>query len=61
MKTVLKDIARLLVLLVMIIASAGALNHGVANTEHFYTVCGALNLVLAIYIGVKRAKELISK
>lgn len=44
-----------------IIASAGALNHGVSTAQHIYTVFGSLNLVLgfaAIYAVGKKAQEM---
>lgn len=44
-------------MMVCIACAAGAINHGVANGVHIYTVAGALNVVMALFAVIMAWKK----
>lgn len=44
-------------MMVCIVCAAGALNYGVTNGVHIYTVAGVLNVVMALFAVIKAWKK----
>lgn len=44
-------------MMVCIVCAAGAINYGVANGVHIYTVAGALNVVMALFAVIMAWKK----
>lgn len=53
MKGAIKMYALLAYVLVFVATSAGAIQHGFDNAEHFYTAMGVLNLIVGAYASYK--------
>lgn len=54
MKKIITPIIMAIYLIVGIIASVGAVEHGITASEHIYTVAGALNAVFVV-LGLRNA------
>ena len=44
-------------MMVCIVCAAGAINYGVTNGVHIYTVAGVLNVVMALFAVIKAWKK----
>lgn len=44
-------------MMVCIVSAAGAINYGVANGVHIYTVAAALNVVMALFAVIRAWKK----
>lgn len=44
-------------MMVCIVCAAGAINYGVANGVHIYTVAGALNIAISLFAVIKAWKK----